>query len=86
MKTHLQAKLDLWRKLTKRNEKCALVGGMKTEEFDELSQRYSHYLKDLITHPEKIKKTPEVNIVSRVIVRGTKRAISSQKNRKNRRC
>lgn len=34
---------------------------MKEEGFSELLQRYTDYLKDLITHPEKIKKTPEVN-------------------------
>lgn len=74
MKTYLQAKLNLWRKLAKRNKKCALVGGMKEEEFSELSQRYTDYLEDLIKHPEKIKKTPEVNMVSRVIVCGGKDA------------
>lgn len=72
MKTYLQAKLGLWKKLAKRNRECALVGGMKEEEFDELLQRHSGYLKDLIIHPKKIKKTPEVNIVSRVIVCGSK--------------
>ena len=70
MKTYLQAKLELWRKLAKRNKKLALVSGMKEEEFNELYQRYTDYLEDLITHPKKIKKTPEVNVVSRVIVCG----------------
>lgn len=73
MKTYLQARLSLWKKLENRNLKCAVVGGMKEEEFRELFQRYADYLKDLITHPEKIDKTPEVNIVSRVIVCGSKR-------------
>jgi len=72
MKTHLQAKLDLWRRLAKRNKECALLGGMKKEEFDDLLQRYTDYLEDLIAHPKKIKKTPEVNIVSRVIVCASK--------------
>jgi hypothetical protein len=72
MKAYLQAKLSLWRKLSKRNKECALVGGMNEEEFNELFQRYTYYLKDLITHPKKIKKTPEVNIVSRVMACGTK--------------
>ena len=72
MKTYLKAKFSLWRKLAKRNKECALVGGMKEEEFNELFQRYTDYLEDLITHHEKIKKTPEVNIVSRVIVCGAK--------------
>jgi hypothetical protein len=70
MKAYLQAKLGLWRKLAKRNNECALVGSMKEEEFNELYQRYTDYLEDLITHPKKIKKTPEVHIVSRVIVCG----------------
>jgi len=74
MKTYLQARLDLWRKLAGRNRQCAMVGGMKEEEFNELFQRYSCYLKDLITHPRKIRTTPEVNIVSRVIVCGSKKA------------
>lgn len=72
MKTYTEAKLDLWTKLKKRNKECALMGGMKEEEFDELFQRFTHYMKDLTTHPNKIKKTPEVNIVSRVIVCGAK--------------
>jgi len=74
MKAYLQARLALWRKLAKRNKKCALVGGMKEEEFNELFRRYTDYLEDLVTHPEKIKKTPEVNITSRVIVCGVKAA------------
>jgi len=72
MQSYLQAKLDLWKTLLRRNEKCALVGGMKGEEFRELSKKYISYLEDLIAHPRKIKKTPEVNIVSRVIVCGRK--------------
>lgn len=72
MKTYLRARLDLWNKLENRNKECAVVGGMKEEEFHELFLRYTDYLEDLITHPEEIKKTPEVNIVSRVIVCGRK--------------
>lgn len=72
MRTHLQARLNLWKKLEKRNEKCALVGGMTYQEFHELFQRYTDYLENLIAHPRKIKKTPEVHVVSRVIVCGTK--------------
>lgn len=70
MKTYLQAKVDLWRKLAKRNKKLVLAGGMKEEEFNELYQRYNGYLEDLIAHPKKIRETPEVNVVSRVIVCG----------------
>jgi len=77
MRTHLQARLNLWKKLKKRNEKCALMGGMKKEEFHELFQKYTDYLENLITHPRKIKKTPEVHIVSRVIVCGSKVATKS---------
>jgi len=73
-RTYLQDKLNLWRKLSNRNKKCALVGGMKEEEFHELSQRYTDYLENLIVHPRKIKKTPEVHIISRVIVCGSKGA------------
>jgi hypothetical protein len=72
MKTQLRARLSLWKRLAKRNKECALVGGMKEEEFNELFQRYRDYLEGLITHPEEIKKTPEMDIVSRVIVCGTK--------------
>jgi ubiquinone/menaquinone biosynthesis C-methylase UbiE len=72
MKAYLQARLNLWKRLEKRNRKCAIVGGMKEEEFNELFQGYKDYLVDLITHPEKIKKTPEVNLISRVIACGTK--------------
>jgi len=72
MKTYLQARLRLWRKLEKRNKKCALMGGMNEEEFQELFRRYTNYLEDLVTHPRKIKQTPEVGIVSRVIVCGAK--------------
>ncbi len=72
MKTYLQARLSLWRKLANRNKEYALVGGMKEEEFDELFHRYAKYLEDLIARPEKIRATPEVNIASRVIVCGTK--------------
>ncbi len=73
MKTYLQARLSLWRKLARRNKACALVGGMKEQEFNELFQRYTDYLKDLITHPTRIMATPEVNMVSRAIVCGAKR-------------
>ena len=72
MKAYLQARLRLWRKLEKRNKKCALMGGMNEEEFQELFLRYSNYLEDLVAHPRKIKQTPEVAVVSRVIVCGTK--------------
>jgi ubiquinone/menaquinone biosynthesis C-methylase UbiE len=72
MKAYLQARLRLWRKLEKRNKKCALMGGMNEEEFQELFRRYTNYLEDLVTHPRKIKQTPEVGIVSRVIVCGAK--------------
>jgi ubiquinone/menaquinone biosynthesis C-methylase UbiE len=71
-KERLQARLSLWKKLVSRNRKCALVGGMKEEEFDELFQRHADYLEDLIIHPKKIKETSEVNIASRVIAYGTK--------------
>jgi hypothetical protein len=46
---------------------------MKEGEFNELFQGYTDYLKDLIIYPKRIMATPEVNIVSRVIVCGTKR-------------
>jgi ubiquinone/menaquinone biosynthesis C-methylase UbiE len=72
MKAYLQARLGMWRKLARRNRELVLVGGMKEEEFNELYQRYTDYLEDLITHPRKIKKTPDVEIISRVIVCGTK--------------
>jgi hypothetical protein len=74
MKEYLQARLSLWTGLEKRNMEHALVGGMKEEEFNELFQGYKNYLMDLITHPEKIKKTPEGNLISRVIACGTKLA------------
>ena len=41
MRKYLQAKLNLWKKLEKRNEKRALVGGIKEEEFHELFQNYT---------------------------------------------
>jgi ubiquinone/menaquinone biosynthesis C-methylase UbiE len=72
MRTHLRARLSLWRRLEKRNEHCALVGGMNEKEYCELSQRYTEYLENLIAHPNMIKKTPEVHMVSRVIVCGIK--------------
>jgi ubiquinone/menaquinone biosynthesis C-methylase UbiE len=72
MKAYLQARLSLWRKLAKRNRQLVSAGGMKKEEYNELYQKYTNYLKDLITHPRKIKRTPDVNIISRVIVCGTK--------------
>jgi ubiquinone/menaquinone biosynthesis C-methylase UbiE len=72
MKAYLQARLDMWIKLAKRNRELVLVGGMKEEEFNELYQGYANYLEDLITHTKKIKKTPDVEIISRVIVCGTK--------------
>jgi SAM-dependent methyltransferase len=74
MRTHLRARLSLWKGLEKRNEKCALVGGMNMKEFREFSQRYKDYLENLIAHPHMIKKTPEVHMVSRVIVCGIKSA------------
>ena len=72
MKAYLQARLNMWIKLAKRNRELVLVGGMKEEEFNELYQGYANYLEDLITHTKKIKKTPDVEIISRVIVCGTK--------------
>ena len=72
MKAYLKARLGLWRRLEKRNRKCALMGGMSKEEFQELFLRYSNYLEDLVTDPRKIKQTPEVAIVSRVMVCGNK--------------
>lgn len=45
---------------------------MEKEEFEELFHRYTTYLKELVRKPEKIKKTPEVEIISRVIVKGEK--------------
>jgi len=72
MQRYLQTKLNLWKKLEKRNMKCALMGGMKEEEFRELFQRYTDYIEKLVTHPRKIRNTPEVHIVSRVIVCGRK--------------
>jgi hypothetical protein len=74
MRTHVQARLNLWKKLKKRNEKCALMGGMTKQEFQELFRRHANYLEDLIANPRKIKKTPEVHMVSRVIVSGVKTA------------
>ncbi len=74
IKTHLQARLNLWKKLEERNKKCAVLGGMNEEEFQELQQRYTDYLRDLITHHRKIRNTPEVHIVLRVIVCGGKSA------------
>jgi ubiquinone/menaquinone biosynthesis C-methylase UbiE len=72
MKAYLQARLNLWTRLEKRNRKCAVVGGMKEEQFKELFQGYRDYLVDLIARPDRIKKTPEVNLISRVIACGTK--------------
>jgi ubiquinone/menaquinone biosynthesis C-methylase UbiE len=72
MKAYLQAKLGLWKRLEKRNRRIVLVGGMKEEEFDELSKKYTEYLKGLIEQPRKIKETTEVNIISRVIACGEK--------------
>lgn len=72
MRAYLQARLNIWRKLEKRNEKHASVGGMNKQEFHELSERYADYLENLIAHPRKIKETPEVHIVLRVIVRANK--------------
>ncbi|MCK4439681.1 hypothetical protein KAU85_01730 [Candidatus Bathyarchaeota archaeon] len=48
---------------------------MEKEEFEELFYRYTTYLKELVRKPEKIKKTPEVETISRVIVKGEKRRI-----------
>jgi hypothetical protein len=71
MRKYLQTRLDVWRKLRERNRKCALTGGMEEREFQEFVERTADYNEDLIAHPEKIKKTPEVNLVSRVIACGT---------------
>jgi ubiquinone/menaquinone biosynthesis C-methylase UbiE len=72
MQKHLEARLGLWQKLKKRNLQCALIGGMPKEEFEELYYRYSDYLKSLVENPGKITETPEVEILSRVIVTGEK--------------
>ena len=72
MRNYLEARLDLWRKLKERNKECARIGGMSTEEFKELFQRYAEYLDDMIMNPNKIRQTAEVEIVSRVIVCGNK--------------
>lgn len=72
MRSYLQAKLDSCNQHAEKNLECALMGGMKKEEYHELLRKYTKYLEDLIKHPRKIKKTPEVNIVSRVIVCGRK--------------
>lgn len=72
MQKYLKARLDLWRKLKKRNKECAHIGGMNTEEFEELFQRYADYLDDMIRNPSKIRQTAEVEVVSRVIVCGNK--------------
>lgn len=80
MQRHLKARLNLWQKLEKRNRECALIGGMKEEEFEELSQRYVNYLGSLINNPEKIRQTPQVEIVSRVIVCGRKKGTKIEKN------
>jgi hypothetical protein len=45
---------------------------MPKEEFEELYYRYSDYLKSLVENPGKITETPEVEILSRVIVTGEK--------------
>lgn len=73
MRRHLQDRLNLWKKLEKRNEKCALMGGMNEQEFHELFQRHINYLENLIAHPKRIQKAPEVHITSRVLASGTKR-------------
>ena len=72
MRTHLQARLNIWKKLKKRNEKHALMGGMEKREFQELFQKYTDYLENLIAHPRKTKTTPEVHLTSRLIVCGSK--------------
>jgi ubiquinone/menaquinone biosynthesis C-methylase UbiE len=72
MQKHVQAKLSLWKKLEKRNRNCALFGGMSEEEFEELFRRYATYLNELVEKPVKITETPEVEIVSRVIITGRK--------------
>ena len=74
MRTHLKARLNLWKKLEDRNAHCALVGGMNGKEYCELSERYTEYLENLIANPKMIKKTPEVHVGSRVIVSGVKSA------------
>jgi hypothetical protein len=72
MQKHVQAKLGLWKKLEKRNRNYALFGGMSEEEFEELFRKYRAYLNELAEKPAKITETPEVEIVSRVIVTGKK--------------
>lgn len=72
MRTYLQDRLNLWKKLEKRNEKCALMGGMNEQEFHELFQRHINYLENLLAHPKRIQKAPEVHITSRVLASGKK--------------
>jgi ubiquinone/menaquinone biosynthesis C-methylase UbiE len=72
IRKHLKARLELWKKLKERNRECACIGGMSGEEFEELFQRHSDYLSDMIRYTDKIKRTAQVEIVSRVIVSGSK--------------
>jgi ubiquinone/menaquinone biosynthesis C-methylase UbiE len=72
IRNHLKARLNLWQKLKERNKECARIGGMSEEEFEELFQKYSDYLKDLVERTDKIRRTAQVEIVSRVIICGSK--------------
>lgn len=72
MSKWLRARLDLWKRLKNRNGECALIGGMGQEEFEELFQRHADYLTGLIKNPSRIRETAEVEILSRVIVCGSK--------------
>lgn len=72
MRKYLKARLDLWQKLKRRNKECALIGGISEEEFEELFQRYADYLGILVKNPEKIRRTAQVEVVSRVIACGSK--------------
>ncbi|KYH40175.1 MAG: hypothetical protein AYL32_012920 [Candidatus Bathyarchaeota archaeon B26-2] len=72
MQKYLKDRLDLWRKLKERNRECAIIGGMTAEEFEELFQRYVDYLESMVRNPNKIRETAEVEIVSRVIICGSK--------------
>jgi SAM-dependent methyltransferase len=75
MQKHLKTRFDLWRKLEERNRECTRIGGMSGEEFEELFQRYAVYLGGLIRTPNRIRKTAQVEIVSRVIVCGNREKI-----------
>ena len=54
------------------SEVTARIRDLLEKEFHELFQRYADYLEDLTAHPAKIRQTPEVHIVSRLIACGNK--------------